>query len=84
MTLSGFTGTDALGFVTFAVNVTAALLVAHSDSRLGWWLRLVTNGLQLAYAIALGSAPLVANALVFAAMNAYALYRRRYAAPARV
>lgn len=61
---------EMIGFCGFATNVAGNMLLT-AKSQHGWWIRIVSNALWLAYAGATASFAVTANAIVFSAINIY-------------
>ena len=67
---------EAVGFVAFATNVWANILIARK-SETGWVVRLVSNAFWFAFGIAALSLANILNAVTFAVINVYGLRRWR-------
>lgn len=61
---------EAIGFGGFVTNVAGNMLLTAKNSH-GWWVRIVSNALWLAYAGVTSSFAVTANAVVFSAINVY-------------
>jgi hypothetical protein len=65
---------EAIGMFGFATNVAGNLLLT-ARSQHGWWVRIVSNGLWLAYAGSTASYAVTANAIVFSGINVYGWWK---------
>lgn len=73
----------AIGYLATALNVLGNLMLAHKNL-LGWLVRLAVNALYVVYAAQIDDGgPMVANHVVFAAINVhgFVLWRRTGALP---
>lgn len=68
--MSGGALWQALGWVALALNVWGNLELTGKTTR-GWIVRLACNGCWIPYAVATGAWALLANHLLFAAINVY-------------
>ncbi len=65
---------EGVGFAGFGTNVLGNLLLTYKN-RHGWWVRIVSNGLWCAYAGTTQSWPIIANAVVFSAINVHGWWK---------
>lgn len=77
------TWVDVVGFLAFLTNVAGNLLLA-SKTIWGWYVRIVSILLWLAYAYDTASMPLIANALTFFGINCYGLWKWKREARSKV
>lgn len=65
---------EAIGFAGFTTNVAGNMLLTAKNPH-GWWIRIISNALWLAYAGATSSLAVTANAIVFSVINVYGWWK---------